>query len=301
MKVFNFGSLNIDRVYTLPAIVRPGETTTSTGYSEYCGGKGLNQSVALARAGANVHHAGKVGPDGVFLREYLERAGVDISRVAIADGVPTGHAIIQVDDQGENAIVLFGGANQAITPHDATHALKDFQPGDFLLLQNEISSLPEILQYAGDRELTIVFNPAPMTPEVLNYPLDGVKYFIVNEIEGQCITGEKTPESIVSKFIEKFPSAGVVLTMGKKGVYFLSQSESLYMPGERVDAMDTTGAGDTFTGYFIASIIEGKPMEDCLKTSNTASALCVTRAGAAESIPYKEEVLDTMRNENNGN
>ena len=290
MKVLNFGSMNIDRVYSLPAIVRPGETITSTGYSEYCGGKGLNQSVALARAGANVHHVGRIGRDGMFLREYLKDSGVDVSKVAMDNDVPTGHAIIQVDAKGENAIVLFGGANRTISPYDVDAALKDCHPGDYILLQNEISSIPEILQRAKKMNLNVVFNPAPMSPEVLSYPLDGVKYFIVNEIEGQCITDEEQPESILHRFLEMFPGSGIVLTLGKNGAQFISNSNRIQLSGERVQAVDTTSAGDTFVGYFVAGMVAGESVNNCLDRSNKAAALCVTRPGAASSIPNIKEV-----------
>ena len=289
MNILNFGSLNIDKVYEVDHLVRPGETITSRSYREFCGGKGLNQSIALASAGAEVYHAGKIGGDGLFLKAFLENAGVDVSMIDITEE-PTGHANIQVNQDGENAIVLFGGANQKITEKDVSTILNKFEPGDYILLQNEISRMPEILRQASSAGLTIVFNPAPMGPEVLQYPLDGVKYFIVNEIEGEVFTGETEPEHIISSMLTTFPEAAILLTLGENGVYYTDAGKKLFVPAEKVTALDTTGAGDTFVGYFVAELVAGQPVEECLHTASRAAAICVTKQGAADSIPKKEEL-----------
>lgn len=161
MKVLNFGSLNIDLVYRVRDFVRPGETISAQEFARFAGGKGLNQSVALARAGAQVVHAGAVGADGGFLLDLLRESGVDCSAVAVVDDVPTGHAVIQVSDAGENSIVLYPGANHRITAELIDRALAPTEPGDVLLLQNEISSMIDIMRRAHDRDLRIFFNPAP--------------------------------------------------------------------------------------------------------------------------------------------
>lgn len=289
MKILNFGSLNIDRVYEVDHLVRPGETITSRSYRECCGGKGLNQSIALASAGARVHHAGKIGGDGLFLKTLLEKAGVDVSKVCVTDG-PTGHAIIQVNRKGENSIVLFGGANREISEKDVDAILGEFNPGDYILLQNEISAMPEILKRASEAGLNIVFNPAPMEPDVLRYPLDGVGFFILNEIEGEGFTGEKEPERILSSILETFPDAGIILTLGENGVHYADSGKRLFTPVEKVVAVDATGAGDAFVGYFVAGLVAGLPVETCLQTASRAAAICVTRSGAANAIPKREEL-----------
>ena len=289
MNILNLGSLNIDKVYEVDHFVRPGETITSRSFKEFCGGKGLNQSVALASAGAKVYHAGKIGEDGLFLKTFLEKAGVDVSKIHVTEG-PTGHAIIQVNQKGENSIVLFGGANREITEKDVGNILCEFNPGDYILLQNEISAMPEILRLASETNLNIVFNPAPMEPEVLRYPLNRVKYFIMNETEGEGFTGEKEPEHIISKLLGTFPNTAIILTLGENGVWYADSEKRLFAPGEKVVALDTTGAGDTFVGYFVAELVAGLPVEKCLHTASRAAALCVTRPGAADSIPKKEEL-----------
>jgi ribokinase len=185
MKVINFGSLNFDHVYEVEHFVQPGETITAKNYQRLCGGKGLNQSIALARAGAQVFHAGKVGRDGEPLIACLKSAGVDTTHVGIIESKPSGHAVIQVDRHGQNSIIIHGGANREIQIEDAERVLGQFSVGDFLVLQNEISSISEIVRRAKKQGLTIFLNPAPMDKTVLNYPLDLVDYFIINRIEGR--------------------------------------------------------------------------------------------------------------------
>ena len=289
MRVFNFGSLNIDRVYSTDHFVRPGETLTCTSYSEFAGGKGLNQSIALARAGVAVCHIGKIGKDGIFLREFLAGDGVDVSNIFTTDE-PTGHAVIQVDSSAENAILLFGGANQSITQEEIECALEPSSEGDWLLLQNEINRLDEIMQFAADKGLRIVFNPAPMTSKIHSLPLGVVNWLIVNEWEGEMITGQKSPERILETAVTRFPAMSIILTLGSQGVHFADRSQKLYIPAEQVTPVDTTGAGDTFIGYFITEIVTGSSVKKAMRTANRAAASCVTKPGAATSIPYRYEL-----------
>ncbi|MFZ1757481.1 MAG: ribokinase [Caldilineaceae bacterium] len=289
MTILNFGSINIDYVYRVPHLVRPGETIASSDYQQFSGGKGFNQSIALARAGAAVSHAGRVGEEGVWLRAQLAAEGAGVEYLEVIDG-PSGHALIQVDTDGENAIILFGGANRTFTPDDATAILRHFGPGDWLLLQNEISAMPEILSIAGERGLRVVFNPAPMGPEVLDYPLAGVSIFVVNEVEGEAFTGEKEAEAILAGMRRRFPSATVVLTLGAAGAIYDDGSQRLAVPAQKVEVVDTTGAGDTFIGYLLAGLSAGDDPQTALETATRAAAICVTRPGAAPSIPHRNEI-----------
>jgi len=288
--VLNFGSLNIDHVYEVPHFVEPGETLDSHSYTRHCGGKGLNQSVALARAGAEVFHAGKVGAEGGFLIRYLRDAGVDVHNITLSE-TPTGHALIQVDSTGENAIILYGGANREIAADDADRVVQRCSGSDVLLLQNEISSTAEIILKAADRGMEVFFNPAPMTEKVFTYPLDTVRWFIVNEIEGAMLSGAERPEDIPAFLLRKYPHARVVLTLGSRGAVYADTEETLEVPAYRVKAVDTTAAGDTFIGYFIASLTGGGDVKAALEEACKAAALCVTRPGAAGSIPDREAVM----------
>jgi ribokinase len=288
-----FGSLNIDDVFRVDHLVRPGETISSHSYQTFAGGKGFNQSIALARAGARISHAGQIGEDGLWLREMLAESGADVAHVRVSE-TPSGHAIIQVDAAGENAIILYGGANQAIEPEWMDRVLADFGEEGYLLVQNEISQMPHLLRRAGEMGLDIVFNPAPMTPAVMDYPLKWVRIFVVNETEGAALTGEVEAEAILARMGVSFPQAATVLTLGSQGAIYAAPQgkggERITVPAYPVQPVDTTAAGDTFTGYFLACLAQGWDVEASLHQAAKAAALCVTRAGAAPSIPTAAEV-----------
>jgi len=289
MKILVFGSINIDHVYQVEHFVRPGETLASTGYQRFCGGKGANQAIALARTGTPTFMAGKIGRDGEWPRDYLARAGVDVSGVKISDG-PSGDAIIQLTPQGENAILLLGGANHAISEKDVDETLKNFSAGDLLLVQNEISSMPEILREAKGKGLKVFFNPAPMNAAVKQYPLDCVDYLIVNETEGAELTGKTSPKESLAALRKQYPQAAIVQTMGGDGVLYADANGELHVPALQVKAVDTTAAGDTFIGYFMASLASGMAVKASLERASRAAALKITRMGAAASIPTAAEV-----------
>jgi len=289
MKIVNIGSLNIDDVYQVDHFVRPGETLSSRSYQLFCGGKGLNQSIALANAGASVSHAGRIGGDGGVLKARLEKAGVDTSLIIEGD-VPTGRAIIQVTPQGENAIILFGGANRALIPGDIPRFLSPFASGDMLVLQNEVSCLKEIIEAAAARGLVIALNPSPMDETINKLPLDKVGIFLVNEIEGEGLTGKSNPDAILADMTRRFPGARIFLTLGSKGVVFGRDEERIRQDAMKVTPVDTTAAGDTFTGFLLAALAEERPVEEALDRAVRAAALAVTRPGAADSIPTRDEL-----------
>ena len=293
MKILNFGSCCIDNVYAVPHFVQPGETLSSTDFNIYPGGKGLNQSIALARAGATVQHAGKIGQDGIWLKDLLTAAGVDSSRLQIGDG-PSGHANIQVSASGENAIVIVGGTNRQITPDDFDDAFSGTEAGDFLLLQNEVSHLKDIMTEGHRRGLRMVLNAAPMTPEVLTFPLEFLEFLIVNETEAamlleQDIVAVPTAD-LDKKLASRFPGMKIVLTLGQSGVVYRHGDAIVQQAAFAVKALDTTGAGDTFTGYFLAAVMRGEEIQTCLEQASKAASIAVTRAGAATSIPDRSEL-----------
>lgn len=289
MKALVFGSLNIDHVYQLPHPLRPGETLASTAYRRTSGGKGLNQAVALARAGQEVHFAGGIGEDGLFLRDALNAEGVDTSRLQVMD-TPTGHAIIHVDADGGNAIVLFGGANQCVTPEMIRCTLDSFAPGDLVLLQNEINLVPQIIREAKNRGLQIALNPSPAAPDMKEWPLEMVDYLLVNEVEGHDLTGCTAPDAILGALLERCPHCRIVLTLGADGSIYADASRRIRQKAILVQAVDTTAAGDTFTGYFLQGMLSGQSAEESLLQATKASAIAVGRPGASASIPQKEEV-----------
>lgn len=295
MKILSFGSLNIDYVYSVPHFVKKGETLSAKELNVYTGGKGLNQSIALARAGVETYQAGAIGTDGMFLLEQLKEAGVKTDLVKILDDVRTGNAIIQNDDEGDNCIVLFEGANQAITKEQVDEVFKDFTNEDYLLIQNEINELSYIVEKAKEEGMKIILNPSPMNEKIMKLPLDQIDYFILNEIEAMQILEMDKPEEIDGKYIasllhERFKDATIVLTLGSEGSVCISDDEYVEQSIYKVKAIDTTAAGDTYTGYFIAGILNGKTIKESMDIASKASAIAVTRQGAAPSIPVLEEV-----------
>ena len=291
MRILSFGSLNIDNVYQVDHFVQPGETMSSLSLKKHSGGKGLNQSIALARAGAKVHHAGAIGQgDGEFLKAILQDSGVDTTYLLEREDVLTGHAIIQVDKAGENCIILHGGANQTISSKEAEEIISNFDEGDFIVLQNEISSLGDIIEHAHKKGMRIVLNPSPFNEKILELPLQHVEYFILNEIEAAGLTS-KSDDKYLENLAEKFPNAKFVLTLGSQGSCYWDREQSYTQDIYKVKAVDTTGAGDTYTGYFFASLANGKSVPEALDLASKASAIAVTGEGAEPSIPILDKVL----------
>lgn len=282
-KILNIGSLNLDYVYAVPHFVAAGETLLSSRRDVFAGGKGLNQTVAAARAGAEVCHGGAVGADGDMLLDLLRDAGADVSAVARVD-VPTGHAVIQVSPQGENAIIILGGANRAVSPETVGIALEKVGPGDILLLQNEINGLDHIIRRAARKGLRILFNPAPMEDAVKDLPLELLDTLIVNEGEGKALAGD------MDALKAAYPNQKILLTQGSRGASLWTGSEVIFQPAFPVKAVDTTAAGDCFLGYYAAALAEDLPYAGALRLAAAASALAVQRPGAAPSIPIRSEV-----------
>ena len=291
MRVLNFGLLNIDYVYNVDHIVKKGETISSDTLNVFCGGKGLNQSIALSKAGAEVYHAGVIGEDGAFLEEILRASGVHTRFVQMKADTRTGNAIIQKDRNGDNCILLYGGSNRAVTPGMADEVLEHFEAGDMLVLQNEISELSYLMERAHERGMVIALNPSPIDEELLKAPLQYVNYFILNEIEAKTLTnGVEEDNAMLEAMLKKFPNAEIILTLGERGSVYAKGNVRVEQGIYKVPVTDTTAAGDTFTGYYLASIIQGLSVEKALNMAAKASAIAVSRKGAAPSIPEREEV-----------
>lgn len=295
MKVLSYGSLNLDYVFGVEHFVRPGETLITGDRQVFPGGKGLNQSIALAKAGAQVYHAGAIGEDGQLLRRLLEENGIDTSYLRVRREVGTGSAVIQVDASGNNCILVYGGSNQTITKAEAEETISHFEPGDFLVLQNEINELDCIIRAAHEGGMRIVLNPSPMNEKILDLPLELVDYFMINEVEGQDISGTDNPEDALEALSEKYPGSRIVLTLGKHGVKYKDRDGVLVHGIYKVPVVDTTAAGDTFTGFFIGGIMAGQTPEDALRQASVASSIAVSRKGAAPSIPTLAEVNEKLK------
>ena len=293
MRVLNFGSLNLDYVYQVDHFVGPGETLSSASRAVKHGGKGLNQSIALARAGASVAHAGCVGAGGESLKALLEGEGVDVSKLRTVDEMQ-GHTVIQVNPDGENCILLYGGSNQCVTGPQIADTLSGYGAGDWLVLQNEINDLPAIVDAAYERGMVIALNPSPCDAKLDAVDFGKLSWLLANEVEAAQISGGGDAEAAWERLHGRWPALNVLITLGRAGSVAWrvrgDEVENARQEAFPVRAVDTTGAGDTYTGYFIAGLMAGMPLRECMRRASRASAISVTRPGAADSIPRLEEV-----------
>ena len=293
MKVLNIGSMNLDLVYSVDHIVQPGETEASFALDTFLGGKGLNQSMALAKAGVEVWQGGMIGEDGQPFLDACKEYGVHGDLIRTVPG-KSGHAVIQRDKNAQNCILLYGGANQQLTEEYVDEVLSHFAAGDILLLQNEVNMMPYIVDKAHEMGMQIALNPSPFNEKLDEVDMKKISIFLLNEVEGNQVTGLTDPDEIIAKMLEMFPQARIVLTLGKDGAVYADAGQKHFQPIFKVKAVDTTAAGDTFSGYFLAGLLDGMPVPEILKMSAKASSIAVTRAGAVPSIPYRNEVMEAL-------
>lgn len=293
MEILCYGSLNIDYIYHVPHQIKPGETLSSRSLEKNPGGKGENQAAALAKAGCSVKMAGKIGRDGLFLLDALKSTGADTTEVRVSDCF-TGHAIIQLSDDGENSIILFPGANREQTKAEIDETFSRSEKGSYLILQNEINELPYIIHRAKENQMKIVLNPSPFDSSILTLPLNDIDILIVNEVEAAELAGlpaDSEYEAILDKLRADYKENEVIMTVGKNGAYYQNKDARYYQPIIKGPVVDTTAAGDTFAGYFIASRIRGYDAEKSMYYAAKASGITVSREGAMKSIPLADEVF----------
>ena len=291
MKVLCFGSANLDHVYKVDHFTVPGETQGCLEYNIKCGGKGVNQAIAMAFAGNDTYFVGIIGSDSGLLKDALVDKGVHIDYMKISNK-PTGHAIIEVDQSGQNHILLYGGTNKEIDFEYIDEVLSHFSKGDIVVLQNEINNVPYIIERCYEKEMKSFFNAAPYDIAVKNYPIEKVTWLVVNETEGAALSNEEDYEKIIQTLKQKYPHTHILFTMGKEGSRVLTDKEDIKVEALKVNAVDTTGAGDTYIGYFVRGIVEEMPLLETAQMATKASAIAVTRFGAVDSIPNYEEVFE---------
>ena len=296
-KILNFGSLNIDKVYSLDHIVNEGETISAISYNEGMGGKGLNQSIALKRAGADLIHAGFVGADdGDILLDYMAENEIDFLVKKVSGN--SGHAIIQVDKNANNSIIVEAGANKKIDKSYIDQVLAKFEEGNYLLLQNEISNLPYIVDVAGKRKMKIFLNPSPVDESIKTIDFNKIDTLILNETEAYDLSEFENPDQIINYFRKNYKDLNIVLTLGKDGGIYSSKDMEIKFSSFKTKTIDTTGAGDTFLGYFLASISKREDVEKSLKLASLAAGLACSESGAANSIPSLKEVEEYIKENN---
>ncbi len=287
MTIWNLGSINADMIYDVPHLPGPGETLSANRLDRFLGGKGANMSVAAARAGTRVAHIGAVGPDGRWAQDRLTEYGVDTRYIAGVE-VPTGHAIIAVDAQGENNIILFPGSNHAITPGQLGQALSSAERGDLLVMQNETNLQVEAAEMGRDLGLTVCYAAAPFQADAVKAVLPFLDFLILNEVEAEQL------RKVTGQLVTDLDVEHVIVTLGSKGARYYHRGAASDFPAHKVQAVDTTGAGDTFTGYVLAGMDRGMPMAQAISQANRAAALMVTRHGTADVIPDLKEVREAQ-------
>lgn len=293
MKILVIGSINKDYIYSVDHIVNPGETISCLDSWNNWGGKGFNQAVAASKCGAETYFACNIhSSDKNEVNDLLSSYGISNSYVQVGD-IATGQAIIQVDRRGQNSIIVYPGANKKITNNYIDQTLADFSKGDVLLLQNEINNLSYIMQKASEKGMNIVFNPSPFEKYLLELPLNLIDIFILNEIECNEFTHETDFSKMQNKIVNMYPNAKFVITLGKQGVIYRDKDIYLTHGIYDVPVVDTTAAGDTFTGFFIGEFYKTKDPKEALRIASIASSLTVSRKGAAISIPNITEVLNS--------
>jgi len=286
--IFNLGSINIDHIYRVPHFPAPGETLLSDSYSKGLGGKGANQSVAIARAGGQVVHIGAIGNDALWTRDILVSSGVDTSGIEVLESA-TGHAIINVDPSGENCIVLFDGANVLVSEGQISAALTGAKAGDWLLLQNEVNNGPFAAKLARAKGLKVAYVAAPFDAAKVQNMLPFVDLLSVNEGEAAMVC-----EALgVSE--DEIPVEKLLVTRGSDSITYREGPHRYTQPVFEVEPVDTTGAGDTFMGYFMAQLDAGKVPQEALRMAAAAAAVKVTKKGTAEAIPLMEDVAGFIR------
>jgi ribokinase len=292
------GSLNMDLVVRAPRYPQPGETILGSSFDTYPGGKGANQAVAAARMGAVVKMIGCAGTDafGEALRSNLAREGVDVRHVVQRVGVPTGVALITVNAEGQNTIVVVPGANSCLVPLDLPAAQQAFVDANVVVLQLEIP-LPTVewaIDLAHRCGAQVVLNPAPAQPLPAAL-LAAVDHLIPNESELMLLTGLDTVEAAVNHLHRDCGVPHLVVTLGAGGVLVSDKGQQFTVPGYQVPVVDTTAAGDAFVGAFAVAIGEGGTVYEAALRGNAAGALAVARAGAQPSLPTRAEVEQLLR------
>lgn len=285
--IWNLGSINADRFYRLPHLPGPGETIAATDFQQGLGGKGANMSVAAARAAARVMHIGALGHDGAWALERLLEYGVETAHITIVD-TPTGHANINVDVSGENNIVLFPGANHLVSDQMIGAALTEASPGDFLLMQNETLGQVFAATTAKTLGMRVAYAAAPFRADGVTKIMDNVDLLVLNAVEADQLI------AATGMALDKLPISDIVVTLGGDGCKWVSNqsgSTATY-PAFKIEVIDTTGAGDTFTGFLVAGLDRGMIMRDAIELAMKAGALMVARRGTADVIPDLKDIQD---------
>ncbi|HET6555749.1 MAG TPA: ribokinase [Prolixibacteraceae bacterium] len=301
-KILVVGSSNTDLITSVKNFPSAGETIVGKSFLQAMGGKGANQAVAAHKLGGQVKFITCLGKDanGQNALNYYQGEGLDVSSSMIVDDVPSGTAIILVDEKGENCIVITPGANNMLSPEYIFEVENQIAAADMVVLQMEIpyETVKAVCDIAHKNHKKVMLNVAPARQLDADL-IKKIDILVVNETEAETISGEKIEDSGVEAVVDSLLAMGagtVVLTLGKKGCLFKNQHETFHIPAFKVEALDSTAAGDTFCGALSAELSKGRVCQEALRFATAAAAICVTRMGAQPSIPTEKEVREFLTN-----
>jgi len=302
-KIVVIGSSNVDLIMKMDQLPQKGETITDADFFQVYGGKGANQAVGAVRAGGNVAFVNCVGDDAYTpnMLENFKNDRLDIRYVFQQSGIASGHALVMIGGEGDNYLSVAPGANYQLTPEMIDQAMPVIEEAAMIIMQYEIpaKTIQYVFEIAELKGIPVLWNFAPARVFDLSY-VAKTAYLVVNETEAAflCAQPVETDEEVESAALKlrEMGAKLVIVTLGKRGALALSASEKVSIPAFKVDAVDTTSAGDVFCGSFAVAQIEGKSLTNSLLFASAASALCVTRMGAQPSAPTRNEIDEFLSN-----
>jgi len=296
-KIAVIGSSNVDLLMKMDHLPEKGETVTDAEFFQVYGGKGANQAVAAARAGGNVAFVNCVGEDAYTpqMVQNYKNDGIDIRFVFQEKGIASGHALIMIGGQGMNYLSVAPGANYKLTPQKIDEAIPVIDEAAMIVMQYEIpeETIKYIIDLANRKSIPVLWNCAPARAFDLSY-IPKINILVLNEVEAGFLAGmtvenesdaEKAAGVLIAQGVEK-----VIITLGSKGAFVVTKTEKVSVPAFKVEAVDTTAAGDTFCGAFAVALVEGKSLKEALQFASAAAAISVTRMGAQPSAPTRKEI-----------
>lgn len=301
-KIVVIGSSNVDLLMKMDHLPEKGETVTDAVFMQVYGGKGANQAVAAARAGGNIAFVNCVGEDAYtpqMVQNYKDDR-IDTSFVFNEKGMASGHALIMIGGEGMNYLSVAPGANYELTPSKIDEAMPVIDEAAMIVMQYEIpeETIKYVIDLANKKNIPVIWNMAPARAFDLSY-IPKINILVLNEVEAGFLAemhveteedAEKAANILIEKGVEK-----VIITLGSKGAFVVTKDEKVSVPSFKVNAIDTTAAGDTFCGSFAVALVEGKSLKDSLQFASAAAAISVTRMGAQPSAPTRTEIDEFLK------
>lgn len=293
MKVLNFGSMHLDHVYRISKLLKSGDSAFTKSLETLPGGKGVNQSIAIKRAGVDVIHAGNIGNDGELIYYTLLKEGINVDYVKRSNEV-CGHAIIHRSDEKEHTIVVHSGASKMITMDYIDEVFRDFEKEDILLVQGELNHTDYIIKSAVEKGMKCFFYPAPFLEEFKAYDLSEIETLIIHENDICTLTGIEEEEKAVAYYLKKNNSNLLVISMNKGLLYYDKKRKETKHTNITMDSHCRTYASDVLIGYFIAGIVQNLPIKEILEKAASAKKIAMKDKNILFTIPYIHDVIESL-------